>query len=357
MLKEIKLLTVLALIIILIIATALFGCKTTAPEETTTEAETTEEEKFVIGMTAWTMADTFTVQLHDGIKEVVEAAGHEFIGLDNEGGKEVDNTRTLISKGVDGVFMCYWDPNLAKTSIDMLVEANIPVLAIDIPMPGTCFLGVNNYGAGFQYGDFMADWIIENWDGQVDLIMILDSPTEGEIVAQRFQGEEDALLEKLDYPREKVERQDCGGWADGALQAARPMLAKYPDAEYIAIGCESDSTAQGIMTAVAEAGKNENAVIMAMGMAKDAIHLVSDNKMPIIGGIAYFPDKYGGQGINQLIEMIKLSKDGVPVEDAIKQVVTDVMNSPTTGEYISQTIYINTEVVTIDNIEQYFPDN
>jgi len=354
--KTEKIIIIMAVCFVLIATMALFGCKATVTGTTGGAETAAEAQKYKIGITLWTTSDTFTVQMGDGWTKVIKDAGSESVTLSNEGGKEVDNTRNLISQGVDAAVMCYWDPNLAKTSIDLFNEKKIPVFSIDIPMPGTVFLGVNNYDVGTKAGNFMADWVIKNWDGKVDLVIDINSPTEGPIVAQRFQGQEDAFLKKINYSADKVERQDGGGWADGALKAIRPILAKYSNAKKIAIFNESDACTQGIKTALEEAGKTENAIIMPLGMPKDAIHLVRDNKMPIMGGIAFFPDKYGEQGIQQLIEIIKSVKAGTTLDEAYKKFVKDTMDNPETKEYLSQAIYVKTEVITAENIDQYFPE-
>jgi len=350
----------------LIIAAMIFmGCKTTAETtvssvtETTSAAETTASpettaaaanQDIKIGLTVWTLQDTFTVQLHDGVIKAGKDMGVEIIDLDNEGGKEVDNTRTLLSKEIDGAIMCYWDPNLAKTSIDLLKEKNIPVLAVDVPMPGVGFLGVNNYDVGHKAGSYLADWIIENWGGKIDLLVVINSPTEGEVVAQRFQGQEDAILEKIDYPKDKIEYADGGGWADGALQVTRPILAKYPDAKKIAFVVENDPCVMGITTALQEAGKAENAAMVTLGMPKDAIHLVRDNKMPVVGGVAFFPDNYGVQGLTPLIEVVKLVKAGKNLDEAYKEVIKDEIKG------FGQAVFVKTEIINAKNINEFFPE-
>ncbi|MCL4415543.1 MAG: sugar ABC transporter substrate-binding protein [Actinobacteria bacterium] len=370
--KIVKLLLIIAVCMAMVASIALFSCKkitttettvtaTTVTETTaaqTTSAETTAAaQSYKIGITLWTTADTFTVQMGDGWTKAIKDAGSTSVTLNNEGGKEVDNTRNLISQGVDAAVMCYWDPNLAKTSIDLLKEKNIPIFSIDIPMPGTVFLGVNNYDVGTKAGSFLADWVTKNWDGKVDLVIDINSPTEGPIVAQRFQGQEDGFFKKItSYSVDKVERQDGGGWADGALKAIRPLLAKHPDAKNIVVFVENDPCAQAIMTALQEAGKSENAVLMTLGMPKDALHLVSDNKMPIIGGVAFFPDKYGEQGIKQLLEITKLVKSGTSLEEAYKQFITDTISNPETKEMLSPAIYVKTEIITAENFKEFFPN-
>lgn len=315
------------------------------------------EDEMLIGFTNWTLGDSFTVALQEGIIEAGEKAGAKVLAYNNEGGKEVDNTRTMISQGVEGAIMCYWDPNLAKTSIDMLLGENIPIMTVDIPMPNTVFLGVENYTVGKVGGDYLGQWIVDNWDGEVDLFVVINSPTEGEFVAERFHGQEDAILEYIDYPEDEIEYADGGGWADGALEATRPILAKHSDAEKIVFVVENDPCVMGIIAALEEAGKADNAIMVTQGTQEETRHLIRSGEGPVIGGVAYFPEKYGNQGVPKLIEMVELVRQGKSVEEAYKAVAKDKVSYPFEGKTINgQAIYVDVKLLTKDNIDEYYPE-
>jgi ribose transport system substrate-binding protein len=312
----------------------------------------------VIGFTNWTLGDAFCVDLQNGIIKAAEKEGIKIVPYNNEGGKEVDNTRTMLTQEVTGAIMCYWDPNLAKTSIDLLKEKNIPIMAVDIPMPGTVFLGVENYSVGKQGGEYIAKWVKENWGGTIDLLIVINSPTEGELVAKRFQGQEDAILKEISYPKEKIEYADGGGWAEGALKVTRPILAKHTQAQKIAIVVENDPCSIGIITALEEAGKAKNAVLVTQGVQKDTQPLIRAGNSPVKAGVAYFPENYGAQGVPKLVEMIKLIQKGKSMADAYKAVVKDSIEFVVDNQkFTEQAVYVKTQVVTPANIKQFYPES
>jgi ribose transport system substrate-binding protein len=315
-------------------------------------------KNITIGFTNWTLGDAFCVDLQNGILKAAEKAGVKVVAYNNEGGKEVDNTRTMLSQKVDGAIMCYWDPNLAKTSISLLREKNIPILAVDIPMPGTCFLGVENYSVGQQGGEYIAKYIKDKWGGKLDLLVVINSPTEGELVAKRFQGQEDAILKEISQPKDKIEYADGGGWADGTLKVTRPILAKHPKAKNIAFVIENDPCSIAAVTALEEAGKAKNAIIVTQGVQSDTRPLIKAGNTPVKAGVAYFPENYADQGIGKLIEIIKLVKAGKPLDEAYKAVIKDatIDFAVEKEKYIAPAIYVKTELITPENIDSFYPN-
>jgi ribose transport system substrate-binding protein len=314
-------------------------------------------KNLTIGFTNWTLGDAFTVDLQNGILKAAEKQGVKVIAFNNEGGKEVDNTRTMLTQGVDGAIMCYWDPNLAKTSISLLREKGIPILSVDVPMPGTAFLGVENYKVGTQGGEYAVKWIKENWGGTIDLLVVINSPTEGELVATRFQGQEDAILKGISYPKDKIEVADGGGWAEGTLKVTRPILAKHPDAQKIAFVVENDPCSIGIITALEEAGKAKNAIIVTQGVQSDTRPLIKGGTSPVKAGVAYFPENYGDEGMGQLIQIIKLVKSGKSIDDAYKAVIKDSIEfTMDTSKFKEPAIYVKTTMVTSQNIDSLYPN-
>jgi len=44
------------------------------------------------------------------------------------------------------------------------------------------------------------------------------------------------------------------------------------------------------------------------------------------------------------------------MEEAYKQVIKDDISNPDTGEVLGQAIYVKTDIVTSDNIDEYYPE-
>src|SRR5260370_39144351 len=73
--------------------------------------------------------------------------------------------------------------------------ARIPTIAIDIPLPGATYFGVDNYHAGRIGGEAIAQEVLRRRTGHLDYIIALGLPRSGQAVAARMQGQIDAILE------------------------------------------------------------------------------------------------------------------------------------------------------------------
>ena len=81
---------------------------------------------------------------------------------------------------------------------EKLREAQIPILAVDVDIPGAPIAGTNNYTAATMAGHAMAGLIREKWGGwdNVDLVVIMGIPG-GEHLMLRAEGVADALAEEF----------------------------------------------------------------------------------------------------------------------------------------------------------------
>ncbi len=124
-----------------------------------------------------------------------EAGNIELVFADNklDGATALANAENFIAQGVDGVVEFQTDEAFGNVIMAKFRDQNIPVIAIDIPMPGATFFGADNYLAGQLAGAAAADWVNANWDGQVDAILMLELPQSGPVPAARMQGMLDSL--------------------------------------------------------------------------------------------------------------------------------------------------------------------
>ena len=65
------------------------------------------------------------------------------------------------------------DENIAPMVAAKYREANIPLIAIEIPHPGATYYGANNYEAGLIGGRYLGRWAKQNWQSSVDEIVLL----------------------------------------------------------------------------------------------------------------------------------------------------------------------------------------
>jgi len=163
----------------------------------------TKKDSYKIGFANLTEDIVFTQLVREGIEQAAEEAGNiELVLADNklDGATAMANADNFILQGVDGVIEFQTDEKFGNVMMDKFRAEGIPVIAIDIPMPGATFFGADNYRAGAMAGEAAAAWVNENWDGQVDAILMLELPQSGPIPAARLQGQLEGVQENIASP-------------------------------------------------------------------------------------------------------------------------------------------------------------
>ena len=163
----------------------------------------TAKDSYKVGFANLTEDIVFTKLVREGIEAAAAEAGNiELVFADNklDGATALANAENFISQGVDGVIEFQTDEAFGNVIMSKFRDNNVPVVAIDIPMPGATFFGADNYLAGQLAGEAAAAWVNENWDGQVDAILVLELPQSGPVPAARMQGMLDKLQEDLATP-------------------------------------------------------------------------------------------------------------------------------------------------------------
>ena len=180
-------------------------------------------------------------------------------------------------------------------------ELGIFVIAIDVPVPGFPFMGVDNYGTSVLTGNWAADQIAVVYGGweNVDRVFFLWNPVSGDIVAMRIHGSRDVFKERFGEEGDtavegsKAVLVDAGSTADEAEAAMADILAAYPTDENIMVFCLNDQTSAGVQAAADIAGRwdPDKWMIMSQGLDDLGKELVREGI--IDGNSAYFPEKYG----------------------------------------------------------------
>jgi len=251
-------------------------------------------------------------------QSLVDAAGKSGIELlvtDNRDNPEeaLKNAARLISQRVDFVIEYDFHYRVGAALANMFHEAGTPTLAIDIPMPGAIYFGVNNYAAGYVGGDCLAGFAKSNWRGHADHILLLEIPEAGPVPHERVIGTLDGMrsvLPKLDEHR--VLRRNGKGTEMGGYLATRRVFGSVAKRARLLIAAANDECARGAIRAVREAGREEITAIMAQGWGpSDGVEdEISKTGSPLIGAVAYFPEKYGYQILPIVLQC--LSGEAVP---------------------------------------------
>lgn len=93
------------------------------------------DSDIVIGFANLTDTLDYGKTVKAGVLAAAEERGWEVIALDNErtGSKAVENATTLVTRGVDAIIEFNVDAAVAPTIMEIVNNADIPIICIDIP--------------------------------------------------------------------------------------------------------------------------------------------------------------------------------------------------------------------------------
>ena len=98
------------------------------------------------------------------------------------------NADLLVREKVDLVIEFQTDENVAPIVAAKYREANIPLIAIEIPHPGATYYGANNHEAGLIGGRYLGRWAKQRWQAEVDQIIMFELLRAGNLPRMRVTG-------------------------------------------------------------------------------------------------------------------------------------------------------------------------
>jgi ribose transport system substrate-binding protein len=275
----------------------------------------------------------------ESIRRNAELAGidvkNDFYYLDNKADATValQNADIMVSKHPNVFIEFQLDAKANAIISSKCRTAGIPMLAIDIPVPGATFMGVDNWKVATMAGQAAVDLIQKRWGGwdQVDLVVMLTLPICGEICLLRAEGFAQALADKWGKDVEKkIRREDAGdGNVPDAQKASMQVLPRYPSARKIVVTGIDEQAIAGFQAAaeILKRWNKDDYIIVSQGADSLGQQLIRDGIED--GSIAYFPEKYG--------------------EYLVPAAVAQYL-----GLKIPSHIYVDNVYINKDNIDQYY---
>ncbi|MBW3637754.1 MAG: sugar ABC transporter substrate-binding protein [Armatimonadetes bacterium] len=293
-------------------------------------------KRYKIGFANLTEDIPFAVRVREGIEKAAKDAGNvDLVTADNklDGATASANADNFITQGVQGVIEFQTDEKFGKSIMEKFNAKKIPVIAIDIPMPGATFFGVNNPVAGQMAGKGLGEWIKKNWNGQVDALIMLELPQSGPIPAARMKGQRDGLESVVGkIPENKVKHLDSKNTLEEARKLVSDTLTTLPNAKHIAIVCINDDTAAGAIAAAEAAGRKKQIAVVAVDASDRGREEIRKPGSPQIGSTASFPEKYGEKMMPVLIKALE-------------------------GQKMPDKFYTDHVFLTKTNIDKYYPND
>jgi ribose transport system substrate-binding protein len=264
-----------------------------------------------------------------------EASNIDLILADNQLSGEVALrvADRLINEGTDLVIEYQIDEKVGGLLMDKFNRANIPVIAVDIPLVGATYFGVDHYRAGHMAGVALGEWLAANWDGSFDYLIILEEQRPGAVPAARIQGQLDGLQEVVgEVSSSRIINLDSGNTTEISQANMLGALDRLPASHRLAVISFNDDAAYGAINAARERDRETDVVIVGQGADRFARREIRHPESRLIGSTAYWPERYGPR----LIEVAQAILQGEPVPPAV---------------------YNEHLFITRDNIDEHYPNS
>lgn len=271
--------------------------------------------QYVFGFANLQRDIAFCVKVEGGIKQNAAAAGIDLLVADNhlDGATALANADSFLRRDVDYVIEFQTDANFGQTIMAKMNDAATKVTAIDIPMPGATFFGVNNPRAGFMAGAYLAQSALAKWGDRVrqGYLVVGELPQSGAIPAMRTGGEEAGFVRSIPgFDAAHVLKIDTKNTLQESFAQMTNLIGRIPPGVPILITAINDQSTLGMLRAVKQAGRGTDAIAVGMG-ADETASLASESGF--LASVGSFPERYG----NYLIPIALMQLAGKKVPDAV----------------------------------------
>jgi ribose transport system substrate-binding protein len=270
-------------------------------------SEIRRKRRYRIGYAGQGQDSSFPREVYAGLQAAAEPEDIDLVVVNNRYQPRVAlrNAEHLIRERVDLVIEFQTDEAVAPAIASKYLEASIPFIAIDIPHPGGTYFGANNYQAGLLAGRCLGQWARTRWSGRVDEVLLLELARAGSLVHARMSGVQAGLKETLHEAAEmcSVAVIDGDGQFKTSLEKVRRHL-RESRARHVVVGAANDPSALGAVRAFQEAGRSMTCAIVGQNAEPDARAELREERTPLIGSVAFYPERYGNGIIKLALDIL-----------------------------------------------------
>lgn len=265
--------------------------------------------RFKIGFANLSEQLAYASDVRRSLERAVQAVGGiDLVLADNRLDRQVALAAAdaLIAERVDLAIEYQLDYQTGDVIMAKFQDAGIPVIAVDIPMVGATYYGVDNYRAGHMAGIALGQWITGHWDGRYDRLLVLERRRAGPLAAARMRGQMDGLASVLGaIADDAIIALDCSeGRAETEAQVMG-LLRSLPFDLHLAVIPHSDTLALAAAEVGRTLGRQAHMAIVSQGLDREVYEEMARPDSAIIGGTAYYPEKYGAQLVALALRILR----------------------------------------------------
>ena len=251
----------------------------------------------------------FAIDVRRGLERAAKAYSNiDLIVADNDlnGEKALQVADQFIGQKLDLIIEYQINETVGNILMNRFREQSIPVIAVDIPMVGATYYGADNYQSGLIAGQALGCWLIENWQGQLDKLIILEEKRAGPLPAARIQGQLHGLEQKIGVlsDTQKIVL-DSGNTSERSYEQVIKTVERLSEETHIAVLSFNDDAAIGALNAFRELGREDKAAIVGQGADRILRQKLRMGSTALIGSTAFHPETYGDMLLDLALQILK----------------------------------------------------
>jgi ribose transport system substrate-binding protein len=239
----------------------------------------------------------FAVDVRRGLERSAKQMSNlDLVVADNSlsGERALEIADNFIAKQIDLAIEYQIDAQVGSQLMNKYQRAGIPVIAVDIPLVGATYFGVDNFHSGHLAGTALGLWVQAHWEGQIDRLIVLEEPRAGALPAARIQGQLAGLQEVVGpVVEERRVVLNSGNTSSVSQAEVERALGGLPHVHRIAVICFNDDAALGALRAAQRLQREGDLAIVGQGADRIIRDELRRPGTRIIGSTAFMPERYG----------------------------------------------------------------
>jgi ribose transport system substrate-binding protein len=230
----------------------------------------------------------------------------ELIVADNKMDRDATlaNVKTFIEKKVDLVIEYQHDYGLSILIGEKLSHANIPVIAVDVPIPGAVYFGANNYRAGIIGGEAAASEVERRWNGGVDHLIVVTDRETGPIPESRITGMLDVLLRRITVAPGGLVRLNSANEVESAESLVMEAMGDLPKNSSILVLSINSNITVGVVNAIERLDLAANSVVVGHNLTPRIEELIRKEGSCLLGSVSFQHERYGDAIVDLALKVL-----------------------------------------------------
>lgn len=280
----------------------------------------------VVGITYQNLQNEFIINIQDAVRTKAEELNIELIELDAQGKAEnqISQIENFIARGVDAIILNPYDKEGSSPAVTIAAREKVPIVVMNAIVSNLDKASTYVGSEDAEAGRIATNHIMELLNGKGN-IAVMHGANGHSAEVQRSIG----IREVIDkFPSAKIIVEQSANWDRAqALALMENWLASGREID--AVIAQNDEMALGAYKAIEAAGKQDEILLIGIDAIQDALIAVSEGAM--VGTV--FQDAKG-QGA----------------------LAVELANKLIEGETVENNYYIPFQLVTKENLEDFYHD-